>query len=217
MYEQVRDAISAERLASYLRACAGELEPALDLYRWNHDVAGVLLRPLCDLEITFRNALQRQLSVISYPKPWWMSSALLADDRVRADIDRGRRSLVLAGKAITPGGMTSEMSFGFWVALIGSRFDMTLWRRGLYRAFVHYRGPRKPLHLDFKRMLGLRNRIGHHEPIHHRHLAEDRRTVHRLLGYLSPDMQRWGTDGDRFPEMLSCRPALRRPRRATGR
>lgn len=89
---------------------------------------------------------------------------------------------------------------------------------GLYRAFPHYRGPRKPLHLDL-RMLGLRNRIGHHEPIHHRHLAADRETVHRLLGYLSSDMQRWGRDRDRFPELLGCRPTgrRRRHRRASGR
>lgn len=109
--------------------------------------------------------------------------------------------------------MIAEMSFGFWVALTDSGFDMSLWRRGLYLAFPHYRGPRKPLHLDLQRMLGLRNRIGHHEPIHHRHLVADRQTVHRLLGYLSADMQRWGQDGDRFPAVLSCRPTGRRPPR----
>jgi len=217
MFEQVRDAISVERLRSYLQACGDELGPALDLYRWNHDIAGTLLRPLCDLEVTLRNALLRQLEQVADPEPWWKLPVLLSDIKASRDLDRAQQSLLRAGKAVTAGGMVAEVSFGFWVSLIGTRFDMSLWRRGLYRAFPHYRGPRKALHWDLQRMLSLRNRIGHHEPIHHRHLAADRRTVHRLLGYLSSDMQQWGQDGDRFPEMLSCRPAIRRPRRPTGR
>jgi hypothetical protein len=222
LLEQIRDAISAERLTSYLRICAGELEPALNLYRWNHDIAGALLRPLCDLEVTLRNAIHRRLTVIAGPDPWWTAPELLADDRAAQDLVRAERSLQRGGKAVTPGGMVAELSFGFWVALIGNRFDMSLWRRGLYLAFPHYRGPRKQLHLDLQQMLGLRNRIGHHEPIHHRHLAADRQTVHRLLGYLSSDMQRWGQADDRFPDLLACRPSGRRrpaarPRQRDGR
>jgi hypothetical protein len=217
VWEGVRDAVSAQRLISYLHACDGDLRPALELYRWNQDVAGTLLRPLCDLEITLRNALTRELEALANPRPWWTLPALQADRKCRTNLDRAKSTLHRARKQCTSGAMVAEMSFGFWVALTDSAFDMSLWRKGLYRAFPHYRGPRKPLHFDLQRMLGLRNRIGHHEPIHHRHLTADRRTVHRLLGYLSSDMQRWGQDGDRFPEMLSCRPAIRRPRRPTGR
>lgn len=214
MIEGVIDAISEERLASYLRACTGELEPALDLYRWNQDVAGVLLRPLCDLEVTLRNALTRELQRLAGPDPWWTLPALLADRKSRINIAHARQTLIRAGKKPTSGTMVAEMSFGFWVALTDRGFDMSLWRRGLYRAFPHYRGPRKRLHFDLQRMLGLRNRIGHHEPIHHRHLDADRQTLHRLLGYLSSEMQRWGQDRDRFPELLLCRPSVRRTGRA---
>lgn len=214
MFEGVRDAVSSPRLASYLHRCHGTLETALDLYRWNNDVAGTLLRPLCDLEITLRNALTRELDSLTRPRPWWTHPALLADARCQTNLERAKHSLQRAGKARTTDAMVAEMSFGFWVALTDSAFDMSLWRRGLYRAFPHYRGPRKSLHIDLQRMLGLRNRTSHHEPIHHRHLAADRRTIHRLLGYLSPDMQRWGWHGDRSPEVLSRRPPARGPRGA---
>lgn len=135
MFEQVRDAISVERLKSYLQACGGDLAPALELYRWNHDVAGTLLRPLCDLEVTLRNALVRQLERTSDPEPWWKLPVLTADIKAGRDLDRALQSLIRAGKPVTAGGIVAEMSFGFWVSLIGTRFDMSLWRRGLYRAF----------------------------------------------------------------------------------
>lgn len=206
MHEGVREALSNDRLASYLRGSDNDLDRALHLYRWNQEVAGALLRPLCDLEITLRNALTRQLERISHPDSWWEMPALLVDKRCRLKVNNAAMSLLKAGKARTSGAMVAEMSFGFWVALVDRGFDMSLWRRGLHRAFPRYRGPRKLLHTELQRMLGLRNRISHHEPIHHRHLAADRETVHRLLGYLSPDRQQWSRRGDRFPEALACRP-----------
>jgi hypothetical protein len=202
----VRDAISVQRLRSYLRVCGGELAAALELYRWNHDIAGSLLRPLCDLEVTLRNALVRELEALASPAPWWSMPALRADEKCHINIKRATRTLLRAGKDQTSDAMVAEMPFGFWVALTDSGFDMSLWRRGLYRAFRHYRGPRKPLHFDLQCMLKLRNRIGHHEPIHHRHLEADRRTIDRLLGYLSHDMQQWGNCDDGFLKLLLCRP-----------
>lgn len=210
MFDEVREALSRERLASYLRESEGSLHQALELYRWNQDVAGALLRPLCDLEVTLRNSLQRELAVINHPEPWWTTSALCSDAKISTDLERAKTALSREGKPVSAGGMVAQVSFGFWIALVSNRFDMTLWRRGLHRAFPHYRGPRRPLHRDLQRLLGLRNRIGHHEPIHHRHLAADRRTVHRLLGYLSPAMQLWGQQEDRFSQLVSCRPDVRR-------
>jgi hypothetical protein len=49
-------------------------------------------------------------------------------------------------------------------------------------------GHRRPIHIDLHTMLLFRNRIMHHEPIHHRHLEADHQTILRLLGYLSPSM-----------------------------
>ena len=45
----------------------------------------------------------------------------------------------------------------------------------------------------------LRNRIMHHEPIHHRDLAADHRKVYRILSFLSSDMVLLAKALDRVP------------------
>jgi hypothetical protein len=54
-------------------------------------------------------------------------------------------------------------------------------------------------------MLYLRNRVMHHEPIHHRDLAADRAKIYRLLSYLSRDMSMQLQALDRVPQVLARR------------
>ena len=54
-------------------------------------------------------------------------------------------------------------------------------------------------------MVFLRNRIMHHEPIHHRDLRADHRKVYRILGYLSPELAAVATGLDRVPDVLRRR------------
>jgi hypothetical protein len=65
----------------------------------------------------------------------------------------------------------AKLTFGVWIALLRRPYEMTLWRPALHGAFPGYRGPRSTLHEDLRNMGLLRNRIAHHEPVHHRHLA----------------------------------------------
>ena len=50
----------------------------------------------------------------------------------------------------------------------------------------------------------LRNRIMHHEPIHHRHLEADHAKIYRLLGYIEPEAASWLRGFDRVPESWPC-------------
>lgn len=92
------------------------------------------------------------------------------------------------GGKYTADDIVAELSFGFWVSLTSKTYDRSLWVPYLHRAFPLYRGPRGRLHYDLQTMRLFRNRIMHHEPIHHRHLEADHQTILRLLGYLSPSL-----------------------------
>jgi len=205
----VCSAISPSRLGPYLRATRGDTTKALALYRWNQDIAGSFFRPLCNLEVTLRNSIAREIGLMTAPRAWWTHPALTNDAKASKRLADGRRQLAFYGHPLTQDSLVPEMSFGFWVGLLSTQFDVPLWRNGLYRAFPHFHGRRRELRTAFQHVLAFRNRIGHHEPIYHRHLAADRVTIHKLLGYLSPEMRVWSLTDDPLPGLIAGRPVPR--------
>ncbi|WP_203923445.1 hypothetical protein [Rugosimonospora africana] len=75
---------------------------------------------------------------------------------------------------VTADDVVAELQFGFWTSLLsnhrGSQYGRLLWVPTLHRSFPHYHGRRRDLHDNYEAMRLLRNRIMHHEPIHHRDL-----------------------------------------------
>lgn len=108
--------------------------------------------------------------------------------------------------------IVAELSFGFWTSLLSnnrhSQYDRRLWVPYLHRAFPLYRGRRRDLHDKLEAMRLLRNRIMHHEPIHHRDLAADRRKVYELMGYLDAALAKEVSAMDRVPDVLRRRQAV---------
>lgn len=97
-----------------------------------------------------------------------------------------------SGKPETPGRVISELSFGFWVNMLLSKYDPVLW------APLHLSFPDLPLDVDragfHARLLqvqSLRNRIGHHEPIFTRNLTRDYADCLGLIRWLSADKAAW--------------------------
>lgn len=93
----------------------------------------------------------------------------------------------------------------------GAAYDRTLWVPALHRAFPFYKGRRQPLHDNLLAMVLLRNRIMHHEPVHHRDLRADHAKIYRLLGYISPRMVKELEALDRVGEVLRRRDGGRQP------
>ena len=92
------------------------------------------------------------------------------------------------------------------MSLLSRRYDRHLWVPALYRSFPHYHDRREPLRDNLETMVLLRNRVMHHEPIHHRDLAADHAKVYRLIGYMEPEILGWLRTFDRVPDMLGQRP-----------
>jgi hypothetical protein len=158
------------------------------------------------LEISVRNAMHEQLR-LRYGRPEWWSSAPLQEhavkkvDQVKSDLRRRK-----GFSAICADDVVAELSFGFWVSLLSRRYDRHLWVPALHKSFPGYRGGREPLRDNLQAMLQLRNRIMHHEPIHHRHLAADHAKIYRLLRFVEPATAEWLSGFDRVPDVLVKRP-----------
>jgi hypothetical protein len=172
---------------------------------------GCVYASLHCLEIALRNALHRQLTIKFNRTDWWIAAHLHKNGPRM--VKEAQDKLAGRGRPGTADNMVAELPFGFWVSLVSSTYHRDLWVPCLHRAFPFYRGPRRRLHRDLDTILLFRNRIMHHEPIHHRHLEADRQTILRLLGYLSPSMARQPKPYDRIEVVLRQRPA--QPHRPT--
>ncbi|MFJ6134377.1 hypothetical protein [Kitasatospora sp. NPDC092286] len=119
-------------------------------------------------------------------------------------------------RQVTADDVVAELSFGFWVKLLSGRHARTFWVPALHRAFPSDIGRRDDLHRRFVTMMRLRNRISHHEPIHHRHLEAGHATLHHLLACLDAEPAAQALRLDRVPAVLKQRqdtcPGLRPPR-----
>ncbi|WP_129666020.1 hypothetical protein [Phytoactinopolyspora endophytica] len=204
--EWIREVLSTPRFAPYLANSDGDVEAAIRLYWWNVEISAAFYTPLHCLELGLRNAVHDRLRIWFGRVDWW-ASAPLSDNGRRIVASAVRKVGERVGRSYTANDIVAELSFGFWVSLVsrGASYDRTLWVPALHRAFPYYQGGRKPLHDNLFAMVLLRNRIMHHEPIHHRHLHADHAKIYRLLGYLSPSMAKELEMLDRVSEVLQRR------------
>ncbi|MGH3711276.1 MAG: hypothetical protein ACRDRQ_24935 [Pseudonocardiaceae bacterium] len=179
---------------------------------WNVEVSAAFYSPLYCLELGLLNAMHERLCARFDRVDWWTAAPLS---------DSGRRTVSAAVQKVvgrrswrhTADDIVAELSFGFWVSLVsrGAAYDRTLWVPALHRAFPFYKGKRQPLHDNLLAMVLLRNRIMHHEPVHHRDLRADHAKIYRLLGYISPRMVKELEVLDRVSEVLRWRDKGQRP------
>jgi hypothetical protein len=205
----VERVISVPRFAPYLGALSGDRLVAWDLYQWNVQVSEAFYGPLHCLEICLRNAEHNRLRNRFGTDDWWRVAPLSGSEV--AKVTAAKQKLARKGVSLpSADDVVTELSFGFWVSLLSRKYDRHLWVPALHGAFPHYSGRRESLRDNLQTMVLLRNRIMHHEPIHHRHLTADHAKIYRLLGYVEPQFAGWLRDFDRVPEVLTRRPEGRR-------
>ncbi|MFB6849336.1 hypothetical protein ACFCXS_31395 [Streptomyces sp. NPDC056373] len=199
-------AFSRLRLARYVASARGNAATAARLYWWNVEASAALYGSLHCLELALRNALHHQLS-LAYGRDDWWTVAPLSPNGQRL-VAKARSKCERRGLAPAPADdIVAELSFGFWASLVsgGSRYDRLFWVPTVHKAFAHYSGRRDALYDGLWSLVLLRNRIMHHEPIHHRDLTADHAKIYRMLGYLDPRIAKEAQAMDRFPAVLASR------------
>jgi hypothetical protein len=143
----------------YLDQTKGDRKLAIALYRWNSSMGAALWPEIEALEISLRNAISKHM----FPNGF---------------IDGSQIKALTTGKFLIPDNANhvSDQTFGFWVYLLASENQNTIWNRGLHRSFKT-KTSRRLLHRDLKIIQNLRNKIGHHEAI----FSQDFQQVHRSL------------------------------------
>ncbi|MEV4325667.1 hypothetical protein ACIBI0_36625 [Microbispora rosea] len=204
--KRLREVLSVARVAEYETLCDGQTAAALRLHCWNTEICAAFYGPLQYLEVALRGVLSRELVRLFQRADWWEDADLHhgAQRKMGEACDLLRRQ----GLAATPEQIENELSFGFWVSLLGpgNNYDQRLWRTALHQAFPGYRGGRRELHRKLDHLRVLRNKIAHHCPIYHRHLQADHQTILQCLGYIDAGLATWIDRYSRVPSVLASRP-----------
>lgn len=199
----LEEALSSERLARYVQLTNGDTEAALEKYVLNTRLSEALYTPLQGLEIALRNAIHRQMRDV-FGDGWYDGRVACLHYPLTEMINKAKASLQKDKKPIEAGRMVAELSFGFWVTILGPKYETPLWRPVLRHAFPHRppRQERKDVQGALNAVRRLRNRVAHHEPILHRNLSEDHELIITMIQWISPEMSAWVEAQSRVPELL---------------
>ena len=212
-FDELEASFSSDRMGTYLAAAQGDRERAARLYAWNTAVSAAFYGSLQALEVALRNAMHFQLS-IPYGEDWYDNVGTGLDRRSLGRIADAKRELRRRGYGVRPSRMLAELSFGFWVSLLGpggrlpgshtrASYEMTLWRPALRKAFPHRdRLTRPQAHGPLDELRKLRNRIAHHEPIFANDLSMDYERILELSGWITPGTRAWIERHSRAQDLL---------------
>lgn len=205
-------ALSEERLRPF-RGPACTLADALRLYRWNVAVSSALFEVLGTVEVAVRVAVDAELAALApsgrwEDRPWWLFDGVRHDDlRAARGRARGRRDRHAA--------LVANLSLGWWTDLLGPRHEPELWAPALRHAFPRLPAGtgRSAVHEPLARLVALRNRIAHHEPVHDLPLEALHDDALAVLGWICPLTQDWAFRTSRVPGLLEQDPRALLPDR----
>lgn len=163
--------LSKPRLSKYLVRAGGHTAYALRLYHWNSRLSQSLYINLQTWEITLRNRLN-QFLCWKYNANWPYSQVALRNlsgkdaKRLAEAIERQANAHGVDRPTVDQ--IVSDLSAGFWVSQFGRGYDVPYrWRDNLkWRVFTNDHALlREDAAKICDRLLDLRNRVAHHEPI----------------------------------------------------
>ena len=189
-----------------MRAAGHDQQRALDLYGWNIQISEAFFPVLSAAEVCLRNTISTQLLSLYGPR-WWENPHFLTQIHDGKGIVKRASSKIKKRGLVTSGGMTAELTFGFWVKMLLPRHEPVFWGN-LYTAFPDL--PSSVTYPDlYKRcddVREFRNRVFHHEPILERNISLEYSQIIELVTWLSPDKARWIRNYSRVMAVLRQKP-----------
>jgi hypothetical protein len=209
------DSLSRPRLRRYVQVANGDLKLALTLYRWNTQLSQELYLYLQGFEIVLRNRLNNHVIQKFGPEWPFHGSRFLA---VMKQAERRKIGGIIEGYRRRNQGqnpsldqIVSDLTLGFWVALLTDTFDPWLrWREETKAIFPNLESINIRLAWRMsERFRKLRNRIAHHEPIFHLPLNVIRDDLTFLVGAMCQDSATYLEQHCRFRAVLAAKPTVR--------
>jgi len=173
-YEDYEKVLSHARLSRFLKACNGDKQKALQLYRLNIKLSQNFFAILCMFEVALRNAIDIHFINHFQDKEWLKNQCLgkgflnnpafqTGRFKSKKKVDSAIREL---GVRYTHDRVIASLSFGFWDNLFAP-IQFRLSGQNLHKIFPNrVKGTQqKQIFNELNVVLEFRNRAAHHEPI----------------------------------------------------
>ncbi|MGB7685815.1 MAG: hypothetical protein WBL45_08555 [Solirubrobacterales bacterium] len=210
--EQVTKWISDARFHAFLEASGHDHDRAVALYNWNAEVSAAFLEVLYHLEILLRNAIDHQFpstesdaSLSICVTDVWLCDPELLTDESRERVNEAIQRLTIERRATARSRVIASLSFGFWRALFGGRYE-DLWRSDLRRAFPNGNGRRSQVNGLVSSIGRFRNRVAHHEAIFSLDLKKRHHEQLRLVELIDGEARLYIAALSRVEKLLLERP-----------
>ncbi len=173
-YEDFEKILSHARLSRFLKACNGDKQKALKLYRLNIELSQNFYAILSMFEVALRNAIDVHYSNHFNDKEWLKNQCIgkgfLNDNAFQTGRFKSKKKVDSAirelGVRYTHDRVIASLSFGFWVNLFAP-IQFRLAGQNLHKIFPNRPKGTLPklIFNELNIILDFRNRVAHHEPI----------------------------------------------------
>lgn len=178
------------RLARFGRGITTDRHRCLRLYVWNARLCEEFYLPCQMAEVAIRNAIHNTLTR-RFSAAWFDNARFTSRlvEKYRDELSRIATSQKgLRGAAFTENHVVAELTFGFWVHLLTSRYDELLWQGGVFRSFPHAGAvTRDQLHTKVDRLRHFRNKIAHHFAIFDQRPVSEYKNLLELVDMICPE------------------------------
>lgn len=205
-YDLLNKVCSQERIQKYMDANDGDPNKAVEHYKCNVLLSESLYPSLNTIEIALRNSLSREMKKLTGRDDWY--EYLLENPAFEDLFDRineAKRKLADRKEVEIPSKVIAELTFGFWVSLLNSKYEMLLWKqlRFAFPDIAKDKKQRKYVANPLNNIRKLRNRTYHNEPICWSlvNVEELHNQIMLVLAWINRDMPQWLVKIDRFDDV----------------
>lgn len=200
-------AFSSQRLEKYINLNNGDVMKVAAHYKANIALSESLYTSLSVFEVTLRNALSKELERMMGRKDWYsVFPSNPALKSLTSEVTVAIRHISQRGEMVSPDKIIAELTFGFWVTLLNSEYELSLWK-SLRLAFPHMPKKdrkRKNVSSPCNALRKLRNRVFHHESIcwDLDYITDIHNRLVMVLGWINTDMPSWLDEVDHFCKVV---------------
>ncbi|PYI65941.1 hypothetical protein CVV68_16170 [Arthrobacter livingstonensis] len=203
--------LSVPRLSTYLAACSGDSDTAVQLYLWNAAAASSLMLPMHFAEVSTRNVVADALESV-YGTRWpWNHSFEFSLPSPQRGFNPRSELVSVRSRETTTGKVVAELKFVFWQKMFTQRFDARLWDGHILSLFPNSTATadsdlRARIYSDLEVIRKLRNRMAHHEPIFARNLSAELEQILDLIELRSVEVAAWVRANEKVSRSLQTKP-----------
>ncbi len=168
MYKKI---FSQERLNAYKICSTDTDEDIIAKYLWNIALSETFYPAIAIFEVNYRNHIYNAISfhimkewLDEINNPWLLQPE-------KDQIITAKKKIIKSGKIVTQGQIISQLTLGFWISILKKQYKKNVWNKprvfeDVFPNFNIKCADRiSVVDPHLKKILSIRNRISHHEPI----------------------------------------------------